>query len=194
MNKILKTLKNCYIYLEKYKCIIVFLIVFFNITYWGINWLFRFKESGIIDEQQCRIIYDDSKRPRTYKIIKNLLTSQECKDIISEAEAYADEFKWTTDRHEHYPTTDNQIKNTWKSYNLLTSRVYDSIIPELSKMYNVEANKIGINEIFVAKYNNKAQKKLNSHEDGSEFSFVIALNDDYQGGGTYFTKLKKKPN
>ena len=129
MNKILKTLKNCSIYLEKYKCIIVFLIVFFliyNATYWGLNWLFGSKESVIIDEQQCRMIYDDTKRPRNFKIIKNLLTSQECKDIISEAEAYADEFEWTTNRHEHYPTTDNQIKNTWKSYNLLLSRIYNS--------------------------------------------------------------------
>ena len=33
-----------------------------------------------------------------------------------------------------------------------------------------------------------AQNSLEPHEDGSEFSFIIGLNDTYSGGGTHFIK------
>lgn len=45
--------------------------------------------------------------------------------------------------------------------------------------------------MFVVKYDPKKQSYLEEHEDGSEFSFVLALNDDYKGGGTFFPNLKK---
>ena len=194
--KSIKTIIHKYINIE---CVIIFLITFFIVfhtTYYGLEWLFGYKENFIITDKRkkkiCKIMYNDKKRPRTFKIIKNLLTIDQCQNIIAEAEAYAKEFEWTTDRHDNYPTTDNEITNIWESYNLLSSRIYKIIIPELANMYKVETDEIGLNEIFVAKYNHNAQNKLNAHEDGSEFSFVIALNDDYEGGGTYFTKLKKK--
>ena len=53
-------------------------------------------------------------------------------------------------------------------------------------------NRLGVNEIFVAKYQHNLQNSLQSHKDGSEFSFIISLNDsrEYEGG-TYFIDLKK---
>ena len=48
-----------------------------------------------------------------------------------------------------------------------------------------------VTEIFVAKYDMKHQQGLDAHRDGSEFSFIIALNDDFSGGGTYFVDTKK---
>ena len=60
------------------------------------------------------------------------------------------------------------------------------------RRFDIDKKFIGINEIFVAKYSPNGQNKLSEHEDGSELSFVMALNDEYTGGGTYFTKLKQK--
>jgi hypothetical protein len=42
-------------------------------------------------------------------------------------------------------------------------------------MYNVKQYRLGINEIFVAKYQHNLQNSIQSHKDGSEFSFIIAL-------------------
>jgi hypothetical protein len=53
-------------------------------------------------------------------------------------------------------------------------------------MFNVDKNKIGVTEIFLVKYDINGQKFLDYHEDGSEFSFVLSLNDEFEGGGTNF--------
>ena len=140
----------------------------------------------------CKIINNDTKRPRKVKIIPNVLSSTECDKIIQEAEIFADDNNWIKKRHEEYPTTDNEITNDWLSYNKILSKIYTKIIPTISKELKIKRDYIGINEIFVAKYDMKGQKSLQKHEDGSEFSFVISLNDEYEGGGTFFTKLKKK--
>lgn len=42
-------------------------------------------------------------------------------------------------------------------------------------MYNVKQYRLGINEIFVAKYQHNLLNSIQSHKDGSEFSFIIAL-------------------
>ena len=34
-------------------------------------------------------------------------------------------------------------------------------------------------------------KVMEAHTDGSEFSFIIALNDEYEGGGTRFMRKIK---
>jgi len=67
-------------------------------------------------------------------------------------------------------------------------KVYEHIMHELSKLFDIEKYLLGIKEIFIAKYTPQNQSKLEKHEDGSELSFVIALNDSYKGGGTNFVK------
>ena len=37
----------------------------------------------------------------------------------------------------------------------------------------------------------EGQKSLETHIDGSEFSFIIALNDEYEGGGTRIVENNK---
>ena len=61
-------------------------------------------------------------------------------------------------------------------------------------LYHLKKNKLTIDELFVAKYSGgdlNVQNELKPHEDGSEFSFIIALNDGYIGGGTHFVKQNK---
>jgi len=47
--------------------------------------------------------------------------------------------------------------------------------------------------MFIAKYESSGQRSLAEHEDGSPWSFVLALNDGFSGGGTQFVELEGKP-
>ena len=124
---------------------------------------------------------------RIYYIFQNLLSLDECDNIIKEAEQYAiNNDGWITDRHAYYPTTDNEITSTWTTYNNISSHIYKKIFPKIANMYSIKSSNLGVNELFIAKYSHNEQYKLNEHEDGSEFSFIIALNDNFKGGGTHF--------
>lgn len=140
----------------------------------------------------CEDLYKKNLNKK-YVIIKNLIPSNICNQILKESKNYAKNNKWTKNRHVNYPTTDNEITSEWFSYNYINSLIYNIIFKRISSMYNVNKNTLGINEIFVVKYQYNLQNSLKSHKDGSEFSFIIALNDskEYEGGGTYFNNLKK---
>ena len=149
------------------------------------------KEEFVSDNykyNKCSYFYDDERRLRKVKIIPGLLSKTQCEFIIKEGENFASENGWKTSRHDNYPTTDNEITKEWDTYNLIMYKVYEHIIPELSKLFDIEKYLLGIKEIFIAKYTPQNQSKLEKHEDGSELSFVIALNDSYKGGGTNFVK------
>ena len=45
---------------------------------------------------------------------------------------------------------------------------------------------------MVVQYDVNGQRKLKYHEDGSEFSFIITLNDSFTGGATTFKHNKEK--
>ena len=139
----------------------------------------------------CNNLYTTDKNKK-FIIIKNIISKSLAQQIIEEAENYAKENKWKTDRHEHYPTVDNVFTEKWTNFHIIENIIQKKIYTEIVKLYNVKYNQIGINEIFVVKYDMNGQKKLEEHKDGSEFSFIIALNDEYQGGGTYFTEIKKQ--
>jgi predicted 2-oxoglutarate/Fe(II)-dependent dioxygenase YbiX len=139
------------------------------------------------DKTVCRRLYKQNKN-KNYHVIKNMLSHSLCESIIEESEDYADQYGWATKRHDNYPTTDNEINPEWNTYNYIHNYIHSRIFKEIEKLYKVNSLKLGVNEIFVAKYQSKKnqQKGLKEHVDGSEFSFVIALNDNFKGGGTYF--------
>lgn len=143
----------------------------------------------------CSRLYMENKN-KPLSVLPNIISTSMCRSIIQEAEDYARLYGWTTDRHDNYPTTDNQITSEWNTYNYISSVVHNRVFKEVERLYNVRASELGINEFFVAKYHNakNQQSKLDAHVDGSEFSFVLALNDDYEGGGTEFVKSKEIVN
>jgi hypothetical protein len=53
---------------------------------------------------------------------------------------------------------------------------------------------IGIDEIFIVKYTPTTQSSLAIHQDGDDFSFVIMLNDAFEGGGTSFPFVSSSQN
>ena len=133
----------------------------------------------------CKKLYieDDNKH---YCVIKNLVDKEFCQQMIKSGEDYAKVHGWTKKRHENYPTTDNEVTTEWKEYAYMRDHAVKKMACKIKKLYGISKKKIGINEIFIVKYDIKGQRYLNYHQDGSEFSFVLALNDDYEGGGTKF--------
>ncbi len=126
-------------------------------------------------------------------IIKNLVPKKDCLWIIYEAERFAAEHGgWGKDRHSNYPTVDIDIRRIYLLENYLYNITYSSIFPKVAEKFNLNPKYLGINEIFIVKYNLNGQTKLKEHQDGSEFSFIIPLNKDYEGGGTKFKFLKDK--
>ena len=97
---------------------------------------------------------------------------------------------WLLDRHANYPTTDLEIKNIVSSsivYSKL-NKIYDVI----QAQYNVPSNILKATDLFLVRYDSNLQNKLKKHKDGSEFSFIIALNNDFTGGGTCINKTINK--
>ena len=142
-------------------------------------------------QRVCNEIYSQKPLYRHHKVIRNFLTPDQCVKIIHEAETYAEHHGWSTRRHEEYPTTDNEITKSWPCYPLLMKQIKQQLLPHFVALFQLKPNTLKVEEIFVAKYEGdryKAQKDLKEHEDGSEFSFILALNDNYEGGGTRFIK------
>lgn len=145
-------------------------------------------------QEVCDDIYDQTSIYANQYVIRNFLTNDECNAIIKEANQYGYKNTWTTDRHNNYPTTDNKVMETWKCYGLLEQKIKTQLFPYYEGKYNLKPNILSIIELFIAKYDGNernTQKRLEPHVDGSEFSFIIALNEDYEGGGTRFIKENK---
>lgn len=112
-----------------------------------------------------------------------------CDEFVAVAEMHASRRGgWTTRRHDHYPTTDLDTIDIPRAWIPVQNIVYRHIIPRITAQYRLNPLKLGINEIFIAKYSARPghQKKLQVHKDGADFSFVVALNDAFDGGGTAF--------
>jgi len=112
-----------------------------------------------------------------------------CDTLIADAEQCDG---WTSDRHDNYPTTDIPLiemggpdgrnwDETYEDY--LTQYAY----PIACDVWNIEKGNF-LSETFIAKYEVQNQSHLDIHHDQSAITFVTTLNDDFEGGGTYFDK------
>lgn len=72
----------------------------------------------------------------------------------------------------------------------VTTAVKAKLIPEMAARFDLQADALSILDLFIARYSVEpgGLAALEPHEDGSEFSFVLALNSlaEYEGGGTQF--------
>ena len=161
-------------------------ILYFTIYFTNLNRHIIPTNSSNICEKLYRM-YDNEK----YDILTKLILKDNCNKIINEAEDYGTKNGWTNNRHKEYPTYDNLITKDWKCHPFIENICKQKIYPTVAEMYNIDSKDIGITEIFIAKYDMKHKQELDAHRDGSEFSFIIALNDDFSGGGTYFIDTKK---
>jgi GR25 family glycosyltransferase involved in LPS biosynthesis len=118
-----------------------------------------------------------------------LFTEEFCKLLIQEAN---DSNKWTKKRHDYYPATDMLITELglqWYYQRILKEYVY----PVAIHMWHLEGKGWDVmnSENFIIKYEETVQGHLSLHHDYADISCVLALNEGYEGGGTYFSKQRK---
>jgi hypothetical protein len=140
-------------------------------------------------------------RPEWAKInvVEDVLTPEECKMIIEKAENYSKVHGWSKGRHVDYsvrPTKDLPVKTTLfpteEEFAWLDDRFKERIWPKFAMYYGLNQSLLSIDDLFLTKYSSDSNTaSLASHQDKSPFSFVLTLNDNFENGGTFFTKFER---
>ena len=132
----------------------------------------------------------DEPAPHVY--VFPFFTKVFCKELIKLSE----QFDWTTDRHEFYPTTDNllEVLGLDKIYNRI---INDYVRPLAINRFGLEGKSWDYlrDESFIIKYPYDQQAHLSLHHDHSSITTLVNLNPgEFKGGGTYFPKYKCNVN
>lgn len=121
-----------------------------------------------------------------------LFTDKFCRDAIALAETLD---KWTIDRHEFYPTNDVLLPEIGldRIYNRVLREV---VYPMCIHIWTLEGSGWDTmeSENFLARYTTDRQSHLSLHHDFSHVTMVVKLNDEFEGGGTWFPKYKTLSN
>jgi hypothetical protein len=129
---------------------------------------------------------------RVYITPVAVLSQAECRATVCAAEAHATAHGWSTTRHTDYPTHDLPVGWLGEAGASVTRAIETRLLPQMASLFHLsqKSSSLVIRDLFVAKYTTDpgGQVALEAHEDSSEFSFVLALNDlsEHEGGGTYF--------
>lgn len=152
-------------------------------------WIGRMQHSVIAIRSQWASVYE----------VQGILSKNGCKAIISDAEGYATSRMhigsngWLTDRHPDHATTDLPASAIYPD-NRLNNYLTKYLLPILADRYHLKASVFYIADLFIVKYSgsgNAGQSFLKAHRDRSPFSFVLALNDEFTGGGTFFPEFNE---
>jgi len=117
-----------------------------------------------------------------------VFSSSYCKELIEAAES---DGNWTEKRHENYPTTDMLLDDLGAGIayeNVLRKYVYPTVV-EKWRLEGQKWNKLK-GENFIIRYHPGEQAGLALHHDFSEFTCLTTLNEEYEGGGTWFANQK----
>lgn len=147
-------------------------------------------KSKYIDKVMARGEYDllvDEIGPQYSNIFEfPLFTQLFCDELIAMAEA---ENKWTEGRHEFYPTNDVLLQELGLG-DIYKRVIREIITPLATHIWKLEGAWLAnpTDETFMIKYSMDKQGHLSLHHDHSYFTCGVKLNDEFDGGGTYFPK------
>ena len=132
----------------------------------------------------------DEPIPFVYNI--PLFNEKFCKEAIELAESLD---AWTENRHDNYPTNDVLLPELGLDdiYNRL---LQEFVYPLCIYKYSLEGKGWDnmVSENFLARYSTDKQPSLALHHDFSNISAVVTLNEEFDGGGTYFPYFKETLN
>ena len=120
-----------------------------------------------------------------------LVTESFCQDIIAAAEKTK---KWSDNRHKNYPTYDKELKTF--GWGVVYQRMLETYVQPLVKdIWNLsDPSQSFHSENFIAKYTPENQEYLAVHNDGTSYSCLVALNNDFEGGGTFYPRQNVEVN
>jgi GR25 family glycosyltransferase involved in LPS biosynthesis len=121
-----------------------------------------------------------------------LFTEKFCREAVALSEALD---KWTIDRHEFYPTNDVLLQDIGlqDAYHQVLKEV---VYPLCIHLWTLEGKGWSdmFSENFLARYTTDRQSHLSLHHDFSHVTMVVKLNDEFDGGGTWFPKYNMLSN
>mmetsp|Transcript_17925 Transcript_17925/g.37715 ORF Transcript_17925/g.37715 Transcript_17925/m.37715 type:complete len:979 (-) Transcript_17925:184-3120(-) len=137
-----------------------------------------------------------------------ILSPKDCDHVIKTAEVHAAKCNeesgnsgWTTSRHYAVPTTDIPLHELSELHLWFYLLWKDKIRPLLRRQFNLTfplnssknaktlQRDVFLHDVFVVRYDADRQRYLPPHYDESTHSFIIALNSDFKGGGTFIHSL-----
>jgi hypothetical protein len=130
-------------------------------------------------------------------VVEDVLTVKETQDLIRAAENYALLNGWSKGRHVDYsirPTKDHSVDTILNQTELasLKATLAEKLFPKFKRQYGLRPSLLRIEDLFITKYESTSKENaLAPHIDKNPWSFVIALNDEFRGGGTYFLRHQR---
>jgi len=133
------------------------------------------------------------RRLATPRIVDAVLTPAECAMIVGEVRTHAARYGWGS-LHRRYPTCDlpvNALPCGARVHAALEARTFGAFGELFGAAYG-PARQLRFRDLFVAKYEARGseQRGVGGHVDASLLSFVLPLNNDFDGGGTYFEHVR----
>ncbi|EOD40116.1 hypothetical protein EMIHUDRAFT_108627 [Emiliania huxleyi CCMP1516] len=122
-----------------------------------------------------------------------LFSAVECERAVAAAEAHAAKSGgWTTSRHRAVPTTDVPVHEVPELLRWFNHAMAGRIAPLLAAQFRVAAADIRVHDAFLVRYSaSGGQAHLPLHTDESVLSLTVVLNDEFEGGGTFFADLRR---
>ena len=124
-------------------------------------------------------------------VISDAVPLLDCEWLVAEAKSHAAQHGWQTKRHTFHATQDLPIDSI-QGISEWFGRWADTVaLPELAHQFQV--SELTVSDAFIIRYSLDCQPGLELHSDGSELSFIIALNglNEYEGGGTFVRSLDR---
>ena len=144
-----------------------------------------FKEVATNDSTGCLINYTSRFGGLCFVTDEPAISQQDCSQVIQWAESNTD---WTTSRHYAVPTMDVPVHTIPQIFTWFNKWMDSTARPLLGKQFGVAPEYFYCHDAFVVRYEaTKSNNFLPIHVDESTHSFVLALNGDFEGGGTYFS-------
>ena len=121
-----------------------------------------------------------------------LFTEKFCREAVALSEALN---KWTIDRHEFYPTNDVLLQDIGLQ-DIYHKVLQEVVYPLCIHLWTLEGKgwRNMFSENFLARYTTDRQSHLSLHHDFSHITMVVKLNDEFDGGGTWFPKYNLLSN
>lgn len=123
-------------------------------------------------------------------IAPNVVSSSTCRQLIALAQEYASKKGgWTTSRHYAVPTNDIPIHQAPRLLDWFVPWFHNDVIPLLQDQFQTNQH-FYVHDAFLVRYTACSSSHfLPLHYDESTHSLILALNSDFEGGGTYFYSL-----
>ena len=122
-------------------------------------------------------------------VVEKVLTSQDCTEIIQRTEDYVMKHGWPRGRHVDFnirPTNDLPMDLIFPDevvLNTIMKKIKSKLFISMAKALNLQRRKFFLTDLFLTQYNASEHDRtyLGPHKDKSQWSFVVLLNNDFEG-------------